>query len=70
MKLVIDQFDTQEQCVAFIDWIKRRSDLDQIRLITIDGPKSVVFDGVDLGSSTKDSMTINIVVDSIEQEED
>ena len=70
MKLVIDAFDTEEQCVAFIDWFKKQSDRDKINLLTTQGLMSVIYDGMDIGAATSDKMVMNIVVDTIEEFED
>lgn len=69
MKVVIDSFDTEEQAVAFVDWLSRRSAKDSIRLLTTEGMKSVYYDGVDTNDERPDTIVINIVVDDVEDED-
>ncbi len=66
MKVVIDAFDTEEQAVAFIDWLNKKSDNGEIGLLTTDGLMDVQCDGVDRDSFTDSQMVVNICVDYVE----
>lgn len=63
-KVVIDSFDTEEQAVAFVDWLKRKFDKDMCRLITTQGTMLPYWDGIDQSQTDSTQITVNIVVDS------
>lgn len=58
-KVVIDAFETEEEAVAFISWLKTNYDI--ISLFTLDGMKHIEYDGVDTDNSTKEVKVVNIV---------
>ena len=63
-KVIIDSFDTEEQAVAFVAWLRRRFDTDSCRLLTTQGSMLPCWDGVDSSQTNSSQITINIVVDA------
>jgi hypothetical protein len=61
-KVVIDSFDTEEQAVAFVDWLKRKFELDHCRLVTTQGTMLPYWDGIDQNETDKNKITMNICV--------
>lgn len=68
-KVIIDSFDTQEQAVAFVDWLKRKFDKGMCRLITTQGIYLPYWDGIDQAQTDSTQITMNIVVDTEDQDE-
>lgn len=68
-KVVIDSFDTEEQAVAFVDWLKRKFDKDMCRLITVHGTMLPYWDGIDQAQTDTTQITMNIVVDNETEDE-
>lgn len=66
MKLVIDEFESEEDCVAFAAWLKNNIPT----LFTTKGVRCIEWDGVDLGSSDKDKLVINICTYQQDDDED
>lgn len=62
-KIVIDTFDTEEQAIAFVDWLKRKFEKDMCRLITTQGTMLPYWDGIDQAQTDSTQITMNIVVD-------
>jgi hypothetical protein len=59
-KVLIDAFDTEEQAVAFVNWLSKRLNGNACRLVTTDGVWFPYFDGVDTNS---EFTCVNIVMD-------
>lgn len=68
-KVVIDSFDTEEQAVAFVDWLKRKFDKDSCILITTQGSMLPYWDGIDQSQTDSSQVTVNIVLDKYEYDE-
>ena len=68
-KVVIDSFDTEEQAVAFVDWLKRKFEKDMCRLVTTQGIYLPYWDGIDLNQTNVTQITMNIVVDDEAEDE-
>ena len=62
-KVVIDSFDTEEQAICFVDWLKRQFDMGRPRLVCVDNIYVPAWDGIDNDQTDKEKVTINIVVD-------
>ncbi len=58
--VIIDAFDTQEQAVAFVDWLKKKTDQGSCQILTTQGLEYVQWDGVDTNSSDADQTVVNI----------
>lgn len=69
MKVIIDAFDTEEQAVAFVDWLTRQMDMGIPKLICVSGEFKVDFDGMDVHQHDGTKLVMNIVVDEIDGEE-
>jgi len=69
-KVIIDSFDTEEQAIAFVDWLKRKFDTDMCRLITTQGTMLPYWDGIDQAQTDNTKITMNIVVDNESEDED
>jgi hypothetical protein len=69
-KVIIDSFDTEEQAVAFVDWLKRKFDYTKCKLVTTEGLMIPVWDGVDTDNTNKHQITVNIVVDVYDEDEE
>ena len=61
-KVIIDAFDTEEEAVCFVDWLRKQFDNSRCKLICTEGPVVPEWDGVDLGSTSSEQITVNIVV--------
>lgn len=68
-KVTIDAFDTQEQAVAFVNWLRARMDENKVKLLTVDGTVSVDYDGMDTHQQTKSLLVMNITVDESNYDE-
>ena len=68
-KVVIDSFDTEEQAVAFVAWLKRKFDKDMCRLSTTQGIMLPYWDGIDQAQTDSTQITLNIVVDNEAEDE-
>lgn len=68
-KVIIDSFDTEEQAIAFVDWLKRKFELNQCRLITTQGIMLPYWDGIDQSDTDSTQITMNIVVDNEAEDE-
>ena len=67
-KVVIDSFDTEEQAICFVDWLKRQFELGRPRLLCVDNTYIPSWDGIDTLSTNKNQIVINIVVDYDDEE--
>jgi hypothetical protein len=65
-KVIIDAFDTPEQAVAFISWLKDRMD-EGINLINILGIYVPEYDGMDTSRCNTSQLVMNITISSYNQ---
>lgn len=61
-KVVIDSFDTEEQAVAFVDWLRKQMYMLKCRLVTTQGVMLPSWDGVDTDETDEYKITLNICV--------
>lgn len=63
-KVIIDSFDTEQQAVAFVDWLKKQFDSRKSMILTPShGIQFVDWDGVDTSQSDNTQIVVNIVLD-------
>jgi hypothetical protein len=67
-KVTIDSFDTEEQAVAFVDWMRKQFDLSRCRLYTTTGIVIPCWDGIDHNETNSKQITLNITVDADDEE--
>lgn len=70
MKVVIDSFDTEEQAVAFLQWLRTRLDAGVPKLITTQGQFSIEDDGVDHSTLEQNILTLNIAIYQSDEDEE
>lgn len=63
-KVIIDAFDNEEDAVAFTTWLIQKMEASQVRLFTTEGWKTILDDGIDTYSSSKEQKVINITTDT------
>ena len=68
-KVVIDSFDTEEQAIAFVDWLKKQCDNGKVTMLTTQSYKSVDYDGIDHSMTNHIQITVNITTSDIYEDE-
>ncbi len=63
-KVIIDSFDTEEEAICFVDWLKKQFDNSRCKLLCIEDTLFPCWDGIDTANTNKEQITINITVDS------
>lgn len=68
-KVIIDSFDTEEQAVAFADWLNKQMYMLKCRLVTTQGVMLPSWDGVDTNETDEHKITVNICVYADDEDE-
>lgn len=69
-KVVVDGFDSEEEIIAFTDWLYKNMNAGRVQILTTEGLKFVSQDGVDYTLCTKYQKHLDITTWKAEPDDD